>query len=44
MKKTKAELAVDFIQSKPLTAEEEKALSAYIKKLRSKKKTSKKAA
>ena len=36
MKKTnkKNELDVDFIQSKPLTKEEQKALSEFIKKLK----------
>ena len=41
---SKNELDVDFIQSKPLTKEEEKALSEFIKKLKSKKRTNKKAA
>ena len=46
MKKThsKIELDVDFIQSRPLTIDEEKALSEFIKKLKTKKRTSKKAA
>lgn len=40
MKKSKAhkELDVDFIQSRPLSKKEEKALSDYIKKLKSRKK------
>ena len=37
MKMRKNELDVDFIQSKPLTKVEEKELSEYIKKLKSKK-------
>ncbi len=41
---SKNELDVDFIQSKPLTKAEEKALSEFIKKLKSKKRTTKKAA
>jgi hypothetical protein len=41
---TKNELDVDFIQSRPLTKEEEKSLSEFIKKLKSKKRTTKKAA
>jgi hypothetical protein len=36
MKKKKPEFDVDFIQSKPLTAEQEKQLSEYIKKLKAK--------
>ncbi len=46
MKKThsKKELDVDFIQSRPLTKDEEKALSEFIKKLKTKKRASKKAA
>ncbi len=46
MKSKKQELDVDFIQSKPLTEAEEKALSQYIKKLKDgkKKSNSKKAA
>ena len=39
----KNELDVDFIQSKPLTKEEEKAVSEFIKKLKTKKRTTKKA-
>lgn len=35
MKKQRKELDVDFIQSKPLTKEEEQKLSEYIKKLKS---------
>jgi hypothetical protein len=35
--KDKKELDVDFIQSKPLTDEEQKALSEFIKKLKTKK-------
>lgn len=42
--KSKNELDVDFIQSKPLTKEEEKALSEFIKKLKAKKQTVKRAA
>ncbi|MCW3075827.1 MAG: hypothetical protein JWO32_436 [Bacteroidetes bacterium] len=42
--KDKKELDVDFIQSKPLTLEEEKALSEFIKKLKAKKQAIKKAA
>jgi F0F1-type ATP synthase delta subunit len=34
MKSKKQELDVDFIQSKPLSESEEKALSEYIKKLK----------
>ena len=37
MKTKKQELDVDFIQSRPLTKEEEKKLSEYIKKAKSKK-------
>ena len=37
MKMRKNELDVDFIQSKPLTKIEEKELSEFIKKLKSKK-------
>lgn len=46
MKKTKHknELDVDFIESKPLTKEEEKALSEFIKKLKAKRQNLKKAA
>lgn len=46
MKTKRTELDVDFIQSKPLTAAEEKALSEYIRQLKNKKKKahSKKAA
>ena len=40
----KNELDVDFIESKPLSKEEEKALSEFIKKLKSKKNNLKKAA
>ncbi len=40
MKSKKQELDVDFIQSKPLTEAEEKALSEYIKKLKDSKKKS----
>jgi hypothetical protein len=40
----KTELDVDFIESKPLSKEEEKALSEFIKKLKSKKHNHKKAA
>jgi len=40
MKSKKQELDVDFIQSKPLTKAEEKALSEYIKKLKNSKKKS----
>ena len=45
-KKQKKELDVDFIQSRPLTKEEEKGLSEFIKKLKEKDKKalSKKAA
>lgn len=32
--KTKKELDVDFIQSRPLSNEEEKELSAFIKKIK----------
>ncbi len=42
--KNKNELNVDFIQSKPLTKEEQKALSEFIKKLKNKKRTIKHAA
>ena len=42
--KHKNELDVDFIESKPLTKEEEQALSEFIKKLKSKRHHSKKAA
>lgn len=41
---SKNELDVDFIQSKPLTKEEESALSEFIRKIKSKKRTTKKAA
>ena len=41
---SKNELNVDFIKSKPLTKEEEIALSEFIKKLKSKKRTTKRAA
>jgi hypothetical protein len=46
MKRThsKNELDVDFIESKPMTKAEEKALSEFIKKRKSKKRTTKKAA
>ncbi|MBK7311736.1 MAG: hypothetical protein IPI93_13420 [Sphingobacteriaceae bacterium] len=46
MKKSnkKNELDVDFIQSKPLTKEEQKSLSKFIKKLKAKKRTFKRAA
>ena len=46
MKTKNQELDVDFIQSRPLTAVEEKALSEYIRKLKDRKKKlhSKKAA
>jgi len=46
MKKSnkKIELDVDFIQSKPLTKEEQKALSEFIKKLKAKKRAIKHAA
>jgi hypothetical protein len=46
MKKShsKNELDVDFIQSKPLTKQEELALSEFIIKLKSKKRATKKAA
>jgi hypothetical protein len=37
MKTNKKQLNVDFIQSRPLTKEEEKGLSEFIKKLKSKK-------
>lgn len=37
-KNKSVELDVDFIQSKPLTPEEEKELSEYIQKLKDKKK------
>lgn len=37
MKTKKPELDVDFIQSRPLTKEEEKQLSEYIRKEKSKK-------
>jgi len=40
MKSKKQELDVDFIQSKPLTEAEEKALSEYIRQLKGKKKKS----
>jgi len=40
MKSKKIELNVDFIQSKPLTEIEEKALSDYIRKLKDNKKKS----
>ena len=36
MKKKTQELDVDFIQSKPLTKDEEQKLSEYIKKLKEK--------
>jgi hypothetical protein len=36
MKKKNRELDVDFIESKPLTKSEEKALSDYIKSLKEK--------
>jgi hypothetical protein len=36
MKKKSQELDVDFIQSKPLTKDEEQKLSEYIKKLKEK--------
>lgn len=42
--KNKNELDVDFIESKPLTTEEEKALSEFIKKLKAKRQHVKKAA
>lgn len=42
--KNKKELDVDFIQSRSLTKEEEKALSEFIKNLKAKKRTVKKAA
>jgi hypothetical protein len=38
MKRKRKELDVDFIQSKPLTKEEEKKLSEYIQKLKKRKK------
>jgi len=41
MKTKDKELDVDFIQSKPLTKEEEKKLSEYIKALKSKNKKNK---
>ncbi len=41
---SKNELDVDFIQSKPLTKEEERALSEFIKKQKAKKKPAKRAA
>jgi hypothetical protein len=45
MKSKKNQLEVDFIQSKPLTKEEETNLTEFIKKLKNKKtKASKKAA
>ena len=46
MKKSnkKNELDVDFIQSKPLTKEEQKALGEFIKKIKNKKRTVKHAA
>ena len=45
MKTKDKELDVDFIESRPLTKAEEKALSEYIKELKNKKnKTTKKAA
>jgi hypothetical protein len=45
MKTEKKELDVDFIQSRPLTKEEQKKLSEYIQKLKDKnKKTSHKKA
>lgn len=44
MKKKKKELDVDYIQSKPLTVNEEQALSAYIKKAKAKKRNAKKSA
>jgi len=37
-KNKSVELDVDFIQSRPLTPEEEKELSEYIQKLKNKKK------
>lgn len=40
MKTKRQELDVDFIQSRPLTKEEEKNLSEYIQKLKNKKKKS----
>ena len=40
MKSKKLELDVDFIQSRPLTETEEKALSEYITKLKDDKKKS----
>lgn len=40
MKTKKKELDVDFIQSKPLTEEQEKKLSEYIQKLKNKRKKS----
>lgn len=40
MKTKRQELDVDFIQSKPLTKEEEKKLSEIIKKLKNKNKKS----
>lgn len=42
--KNKNELDVDFIESKPLTKDEEKALSEFIKKLKAKRLNIKKAA
>jgi hypothetical protein len=39
-KKQNKELDVDFIQSRPLTKEEEKGLSEFIKKLKEKDKKS----
>lgn len=38
MKNKSKELNVDFIQSRPLTKEEEKRLSEFIQKLKNKKK------
>ena len=43
-KNKSVELDVDFIQSRPLTPEEEKALSEYIQKLKKKKSHTNKAA
>lgn len=40
MKTKRQELDVDFIQSRPLTKEEEKKLSEYIQKLKNKRKKS----
>ncbi len=41
MKKKKPELDVDFIQSKPLTKQQEKELSEFIQKLKNKSQKSK---